>query len=312
MANGEAISSKGVAMYLSVGGTTLYTVVPTAISKGKPTEVTAPPPAAVQPPVITVTLVGPPAAITTLTVSQTDYDSLTNGETVTFAGATGEWIAINGPHAVTKVPATTTITIPVVSTTFTDPVPAPGTVTGTRPGSPGAYQMGDIVVPRDTGFAELDGSYFVIQAVTAQGFTMLGADTSKSTGQLSPIPEMDLYQVDDVVKMCLSAFTFNLETPGTIPAGTYCNPSATLPAIATAVGTATLSGFIDKDDPAYQEVLKAEKDGLERVFAIHLPQAQGVIIAPMVITGTTWDIPLEGGMAYTTTGNLSAKPTHLF
>lgn len=176
-----------------------------------------------------------------------------------------------------------------------------------------AYAVGQIVVPRDTGFPELDGRYFSIASVVAAtGFTMLGADTTDSTGVLGSNAEVDVYDTTDLLKLCLSSFAFNLETPGTINVGTYCNPTATLPATATGVGTATLGGWIDVDDEAYAELLKAEDDGLKRVFSIVLPQAQGEIIAPLVVTGVSWEVPLEGGMAFTASANLSAKPRHLF
>lgn len=225
----EAKSSKGVAMYISTGDAGVSTVVPTAITKANPAEVTAPAPT--------------------------------------------------------------------------------GDVT--------AYALQQVVYARDTGFPELDEKYFTIKALIGTapdytGFTLLGANTTDSDGVLSAIAEMDVYDSTDMVKMCLNNFAFNLETPGTTPAGTYCNPTATLPATATGVGTATLGGWIDVSDPAYVELLKAEDDGKKRVFSIVLPQDQGQIVAALYITGITWDIPLDGGMAFTATGNLAAKPRHLF
>ena len=308
MAQGDALSSDGTVMYLSKGGAVSFTVVPTAISKANPTKVTAPPPATTNPPPITVQTVAAGVA-TSMTLSADDYARL--GASVTLAGGVGEWAELNGVQTATKT-GSNTFTVAVDSSAFVDPVPPTGTITGTLPAVPGAFRLGDIVVPRDVGFAELDGSYFVIKEVLPDGFTMLGADTSASAGVLSPIAEMDIYQVQDIVKACLNNFAFNLETPGTISAGTYCNPQFTLPSTATGVGTATLGGWINKDDPAYQEILKAKKDKLTRVFLIVLAQAQGVIIAPLVITGTTWEIPLEGGMAFTSTANLKAEPVHLF
>lgn len=188
---------------------------------------------------------------------------------------------------------------------------APTTVTAPAPVE-GPFLVDQIVYARDTGFPELDGKYFVIAEVTETGFTLLGADTTNSTGVLGAGAEMDIWGAEDLVKMCLNNFTFNLTAPGTIAAGTYCNPTATLPSTATSVGTATLGGWIDVEDPAYVELLNAEDDGLTRVFVIVLPQGQGEIIAPLTINGITWAIPLEGGMAFTATGDLQAKPRHLF
>jgi len=189
----------------------------------------------------------------------------------------------------------------------------PAEITAPAPTAPAQpYAIGQVVYFRDTSFTELDEKYFTIATLVAgTGFTV-AADTSESTATLGVNAEFDVLANDVLIKMCLNNFAFNLETPGTLPAGTYCNPSATLPATATAVGTATLGGWIDKDDPAYRELLLAEEDGLERVFVIVLPQQQGEIIASLIITGITWDIPLEGGMAFTATGNLQKKPRHVF
>lgn len=191
----------------------------------------------------------------------------------------------------------------------------PPTITAPAPtGDVTAYAVGQIVHFRDTGLPELDGKFFTIsELVASTGFKVLGANTTDSTGTFNTtLAEVDVYDSADLLKLCLNNFAFNLETPGTVPAGTYCNPSATLPAIATAVGTATLGGWIDVEDPAYEELLLAADDGIERVFSIVLPQAQGEIIAPLTVVNVTWDIPLEGGMAFTANANLNERPRHLF
>ncbi len=185
------------------------------------------------------------------------------------------------------------------------------------PPSGAPYALQQVVYCRDTGFPELDDKYFTIASVIGTspdftGFTMLGADTSDSTATMAAGAKLDIYASDDMVKMCLNNFAFNLTTPGTIAAGTYCNPTATLPSTPQGVGTATLTGWIDVADPAYVELLKAEDDGETRVFTIELPDGQGEIVAALTITGITWTIPLEGGMGYTATGDLKAKPRHLF
>jgi hypothetical protein len=194
----------------------------------------------------------------------------------------------------------------------------PTEVTAAPPVAPAQpFALQQVVFCRDTGFPELDDKYFTIASLIGTapditGFTLLGADTEDSAGVLGPIAEMDVYASDDMVKMCLNNFTFNLTAPSSTPAGTYCNPTATLSAPPTSVGTATLLGWIDVDDPAYVELLKAEDDGETRVFTIVLPDNQGQIVAALVITGITWTIPLTGGMGFTASADLKAKPRHLF
>lgn len=175
-----------------------------------------------------------------------------------------------------------------------------------------AVQQGQIVFARATGFPELDNRFFTVDNPDADTFELKGSDTTNSTGALVASPVLELYEASDLISLCLSTFAFALETPGTIAVGTYCNPAATLPAAATGVGTATLSGWIDVNDPGYKELLLAESDAQRRVFSILLPQGQGEIIAPMIINGITWDIPLDGGMAFTATATLTGKPRHVF
>jgi hypothetical protein len=184
------------------------------------------------------------------------------------------------------------------------PVAAPHAIT--------AFTVGQIVIPRDTGFKELDDRIFSIAEVTANGFSLLGSNTTNSTATMLVGATMEVYDSADLIKMCLNNFAFNLETPGSINVGTYCNPSGSIPSSPTSVGTATLGGWIDVEDEAYEELLLAEEDGLKRVFSILLPLDQGEIVAVLTITGVTWDIPLEGGMAFTATGDLQTKPRHLF
>ena len=184
------------------------------------------------------------------------------------------------------VPAT------VVPTAITSADPTE--VTAASPVAPAApFALQQVVYCVETGFPELDGKYFTIDSLIGTspdftGFTMLGADTTDSTGVLVSVPKMEVYDNADMVKMCLNNFTFNLTAPSTTPAGTYCNPTATLSSPPTSVGTATLVGWIDVDDPAYVELLKAEDDGKTRVFTIVLPDGQGQIVAALVITGITW------------------------
>lgn len=307
--SGEAKSSEGVRMFLS-GVQASATVKPTAISKANPTVVTAPDPGPSDPQALTLTAITA-GAITTFGVSSADLAKIID-DTVTFAGFAGDWAPLNGVQTVVKT--ADGFTVAVDSSAFSA-APTPGSITATTPGADIIYAIGQIVTFRDTGLAELDDRFFSLKEVgnPAGTITLLGADTSASTGTFNPATaEMDVYDTANMVSACLNNFAFNLETPGTIAAGTYCNPSATLPSAATSPGTATLGGWIDIADPAYVELLKAVDDGEDRVFSILLPKGQGEIVAPMYFTGITWDIPLEGGMAFTANATLQAKPKHLF
>lgn len=311
--SGDAISSKGVAMYLSKGAALPYIAEPTAISKAAPTVITAP---AATPPQLPITVLSITAGATTsFGVSAADFEKLTDaGATpnVTFAGFAGGWAAANGVKVATPgAPGSNAFTVPVNSTGF-GAAPATSTITSTVEGAPLVLAVGQIVRVNNSGFAALDGKLFTIGAVGAGNFSLVGADTTLSPGNMSGDAEVEIYDSTDLVRLCLTTFAFNPETPGTVAVGTYCNPSATLPAVATSAGTATLGGWIDKDDLGYRELVLAAQDTVERIFSIVLPQTQGEIIAPITFSQLAWEIPLDGGMAFTANGALGSAPVHLF
>lgn len=312
--SGDAISSKGVAMYLTKGSAEPYVTTPTAISKTAPAVVTAPIPT--PPQLDLVPLDVDAGATTTVHVSATDFATLTaQGATpnVTFAGFVGDWAPMNGTKVATPGAAgSNLITVPVASAAFTPAEPDMGNATMTVEGKPLVLAIGQLVRVRESGFTSMDGQLFSISAIGSGTFTLLGSDNTDARGNLSTDARVDIWDSSDLVRLCLTAFTFNPETPGTTAVGTYCNPSATLPAVATSAGTATLTGWIDKNDPGYRELIKAAKDAVQRIFSIVLPQDQGEIVAPITFSSIAWDIPLDGGMGFTGTGALGSNPVHLF
>lgn len=174
--------------------------------------------------------------------------------------------------------------------------------------------IGDLVKMEGTGFNEIEGKTYVVGAVDTgtNKFSLLGSDTTGSTGTLGSSPKATLTQVADMVKLCLSNITINPETPGTIPAGTYCDPSASLPAVSTSAGTITLDGFIDKSDNGYKELLMAAEEAQERWIEVLLPQSQGYVIFPVTLSSISFGLPLDGGLTFSATGALGSKPRHLF
>lgn len=313
--SGDAISSKGVAMYLTKAASEPYVGIPTAISKTKPTVITMPPPT---PPDLDLVPLGVTAgATTTVTVSEADFNTLNAqgaSPNVTFSGFTGDWAGLNGTFAATPGAAgSNQFTVPVDSSGF-GAAPDLGSVSLSVKAAPLVLAIGQLVRVRDSGFQELDGKLFSISAVDngAGTITLLGSNTTTARGNMSNDARVDIWDSSDLVRMCLTGFTFNPETPGTNSVGTYCNPSATLPSTATSAGTATLTGWIDKNDLGYQELITAADDAVQRLYSIVLPQEQGEIVAPITFSSMAWDIPLDGGMGFTATGALGSNPRHLF
>ena len=311
--SGDAISSKGVAMFLTKAAALPYIADPTAISKTDPTVITAPAPTPPQLPIVPLTITA--GATTSIAISAADYAKLiAQGATpnVTFAGFVGAWISMNGVKVATPgAPGTNLFTVAVASTGF-GAAPAASSITSTVQADAITLAIGQLVRVNNSGFSALDGKLFTIGAVGAGTFSLMGADTTGAAGNMSDDAQVEIWDSTDLVRMCLTSFAFNPETPGTTNVGTYCNPSATLPAVATSAGTATLGGWIDKDDAGYRELKNASNDAVQRIFSIVLPQSQGEIVAPITFSSMSWDIPLDGGMAFTANGALGSSPVHLF
>jgi hypothetical protein len=169
---------------------------------------------------------------------------------------------------------------------------------------------GDLVTVTGTGVAALDGKTFVAGPNTsASSIELIGADT---TGVTIPTTVTGIANVySDVTCLCLNALAINAETPGTVSVATYCDPTASIPSVVVQAGTLTFGGYVDVNAEDYPALLAAEEDGLLRLIRIELP-ANGFIVAPITVSQLTWDLPLDGAIAFTGTATLGSKPKHLF
>lgn len=202
-----------------------------------------------------------------------------------------------------KAAASPTVLVPTAISDALHPVITVASTTG--------ILQGDLVTFANTGFAELDGKTLVVDSVTATTFTVIGADTTNSTGVLGATPEARHYEADDLCPLCLSAIDIAAGTINPISVATFCDPTASVPGNPTA-GTVSFTGYVDVSDPCYPELLKAADDGLPRVIKIDLPGGNGYLVGTVIIGAASYAIPLEGAVAYTFTGTQSSKITHVF
>jgi len=199
--------------------------------------------------------------------------------------------------------ATPTILTP---TAITEAKPAVVTVASTT-----GMTDGDIVVMKDTGYDELNEKAFIAGVVNATTFELMSMDLSGSTGALAATPKAHTFTSADAVLLCLSALTMNVNEPGTVSTGTFCDPTTSLPSAVVEAGTLTMTGYVDVTSPDYQELLIAEEDGLERVIRVTLP-SNGYLIAPITISTINWDLPLDGAVGYNCTAVLGSKLKHVY
>lgn len=162
-----------------------------------------------------------------------------------------------------------------------------------------------------TGFPELDGKAWILGTVTATTVALLGSDTTGSTGTLVGSPTMLHAEVADMTCLCLSEFTPNVDTPTTISTATFCDPNASIPSQVVQAGTVAIAGFVDITSADYQMLLKADDDGLERVIRVELP-TNGYLIAPGIVSGLNWALPIDGAQGFNATITLTSKFRHLY
>jgi len=195
-------------------------------------------------------------------------------------------------------------------------------------------KVGDVVHFGSTGFASLSNKPFAITTITGGALSLEKApdqvapevdakavgnnviftigNVTLGTGALSANPTLDHYDQSKDICLCLSQFSITKDTPATISVGTYCDPSASIPSSSTSAGSVTFAGYVDVSQPDYPELLIAEESRLTRNMVVRLPQAQGNIVLPFVVSSIIWDIPLDGALAYSGTGTLTSNAVHNF
>lgn len=195
----------------------------------------------------------------------------------------------------------------LVPTAITEAAPALVTVANT-------LENGDQVYCANTGFPELDGKWFLVGAATVAQFTLVGSDTTASSGALAASPSIEAYAADDATDhSCIfKGITFNQDAPQAIAAGTYCDPSLSIASAVVPPTTIQLTGNINVGDPAYRDLIDAQRDALQRTLDIVLPFGQGDIIAPVQVSVVTWDLPVDGVQGFAATFTCASAPQHVF
>ena len=194
----------------------------------------------------------------------------------------------------------------IVPTAITAAKPAALTVAAST------LQAGDIIFVDKTG-TKLDGKWWAVGATsTATSVVLLGSD---NTGGATTVGATAVFNVrtgvGSMVCLCLSAFSIQRDTPGTVSVGTFCDPSASIPASVTQAGTVSIGGYVDVTADDFKAVIAAEEAGKPHTFRVTLPD-NGYILFEGIISGFAYDIPVDGPLAWTATIALSGAPRHLF
>jgi hypothetical protein len=171
-----------------------------------------------------------------------------------------------------------------------------------------ALTNGDIAYTNEVS-SSLDGKLYTIGNLASTTFDLTGSDASGEVLPITGITAADAITViaaSDMVRLCLSQMEFGADTVNNISVGTYCDPAAQIPGLATP-GTITLGGYAEVDDPGLEEIMKAAEDQQPRFFQVVLPGATGYIVGEVALAGFSMSVPLEGAVSWTVTGTQVKK-----
>ena len=174
-------------------------------------------------------------------------------------------------------------------------------------------QAGDLVHIDKTGNAKLDGKWWVVgTGATATNLPLVGSDNTGGQTTVDPAAVIKTrVGVGSMVCLCLSNFAIQRDQPSTISVATFCDPAASLPVPTTQAGTVTIGGYVDVTADDFKAMVIADETATPHTFRVTLP-GNGYIIFEGVVSGFTYDIPLDGALAWSATITLSGAPRHLF
>lgn len=168
---------------------------------------------------------------------------------------------------------------------------------------------GDIVKLVDTGFTELDGKLFVVSASSGTKFSLLGSDTTASTGTLKAAPKITIIKQADFTGICASEIAIDSAAPGTVSVATFCDLYASVPSSVVELGNATLSMYHDVTSDGFKLLEKLSNISDKKVLYIKFPNNAGTFVLYGTVSGfSITDIPLDGAASWSATFALGTKP----
>jgi hypothetical protein len=168
--------------------------------------------------------------------------------------------------------------------------------------------VGEVIKFLNVGFANLNNKAFVVTAVGESEFSIGNVILGNGTVAIDAIIER--YLDSEMNCICLSEFTISTAAPAVIDTSTYCG-SGSIPSAKVEAGTAAAVGYVDVADPGYIAILDAVETGKEYILRVTLGE-NGYLVMPVVLSGLSWTLPLDGAQAYSFQFTFGAVPKHLF
>lgn len=150
--------------------------------------------------------------------------------------------------------------------------------------------VGDIIVPRNTGWNSIDAQPFKVKTVAGGAITLEDSDTTREANDLNTTgTPRGTIEVPTFLEMCRSNFTANNPAGATVDVTTLCDTAHRIVAGLPAIGTWNAAGFYDCQDNALARARDAYRSGEDVVIDVRLPDGCGFTFMGIV---NTFDVSL--------------------
>jgi hypothetical protein len=159
--------------------------------------------------------------------------------------------------------------------------------------------VGDIIVPRNTGWNSIEAMPFKVMAATAGALTLEDSDTTREPNDINTTgTPAGTVEIPTFLELCRSNFTANNPAGATIDVTTLCDTAHRIVAGLPAIGTWTAAGFYDCQDDALARARDAYRSGEDVVIDVRLPDGCGFTFMAIV---NTFDVTLGINVAVANT-----------
>jgi hypothetical protein len=150
--------------------------------------------------------------------------------------------------------------------------------------------VGDIIVPRNTGWNSIEAMPFKVKSITGGVITLEDSDTSRESADINTtVAPHGTIEVPTFLELCRSNFTANQPAGSTIDVTTLCDVAHRIVAGLPAIGTWNAAGFYDCKDAALWRARDVYRSGEDVIIDIRLADGCGFTFAAIV---NTFDVTL--------------------
>lgn len=141
-----------------------------------------------------------------------------------------------------------------------------------------APAVGDVIIPRNTGWPTIEGRPFKVSVVAAQVITLEDSDTTTEPGTILTSGATPPSQIEKTTWLELCRSTFNLTGPAgaVIDITTLCDDAHKVVSGLPAINTWTAAGFYDANDAALLVARDAYRSGRYLGFDVRFRDGTGI------------------------------------